>query len=195
MAHSSTHSARFRVAAALLLSSVLPVAADVLYSNLQDLSIPTNFDGVYIDIESGTNDTSGTTFDWDVNLFFGGIGVVNSTGFQPVRETAAGNSTLSNLAWGDTVNSSSTFDSSGDAGGSTDHLGDTFTAGQEGYIGFELTGGNYGWMRVVLDGSGSALVKDWGPTTLAAALALSPPATSCKAARPLQWIHPLVRSR
>ena len=165
MAHSSTHSARFRVAAALLLSSVLPVAADVLYSNLQDLSIPTNFDGVYIDIESGTNDTSGTTFDWDVNLFFGGIGVVNSTGFQPVRETAAGNSTLSNLAWGDTVNSSSTFDSSGDAGGSTDHLGDTFTAGQEGYIGFELTGGNYGWMRVVLDGSGSALVKDWAYDT------------------------------
>ena len=165
MTHSSTHSARFRVAAALLLSSALPVAADVLYSNLQDLSIPTNFDGVYIDIESGTNDTSGTTFDWDVNLFFGGIGVVNSTGFQPVRETDAGNGTLSNLAWGDTVNSSSTFDSSGGTGGSTDHLGSTFTAGTEGYIGFELTGGNYGWMRVVLDGSGSALVKDWAYDT------------------------------
>lgn len=164
MAHSSTHSARFRVAAALLLSSALPVAADVLYSNLQDLSIPTNFDGVYIDIESGTNDTSGTIA-WDVNLFFGGIGVVNSTGFQPVRETDAGNGTLSNLAWGDTVNSSSTFDSSGGTGGSTDHLGSTFTAGTEGYIGFELTGGNYGWMRVVLDGSGSALVKDWAYDT------------------------------
>ena len=164
MAHSSTHSARFRVAAALLLSSALPVAADVLYSNLQDLSIPTNFDGVYIDIESGTNDTSGTIA-WDLNLFFGGIGVVNSTGFQPVRETDAGNGTLSNLAWGDTVNSSSTFDSSGGTGGSTDHLGSTFTAGTEGYIGFELTGGNYGWMRVVLDGSGSALVKDWAYDT------------------------------
>ena len=164
MTHSSTHSARFRVAAALLLSSALPVAADVLYSNLQDLSIPTNFDGVYIDIESGTNDTSGTIA-WDLNLFFGGIGVVNSTGFQPVRETDAGNGTLSNLAWGDTVNSSSTFDSSGGTGGSTDHLGSTFTAGTEGYIGFELTGGNYGWMRVVLDGSGSALVKDWAYDT------------------------------
>jgi autotransporter-associated beta strand protein len=40
-------------------------------------------------------------------------------------------------------------------------MGDTFTAGTEGYIGFQLSSGNYGWMRVVLDGSGSAFVKDW----------------------------------
>jgi autotransporter-associated beta strand protein len=145
---------------ALLLASALPAAADVIYSDLQDLSIPTDLDGIYLDVESGANDTSGTIA-WDVNLFYGGIGAVNTTTFQPVREVDAGNGTLSNLAWGATVNSSSIFDSSGGAGGSTDHLGDTFTAGQEGYIGFQLSSGNYGWMRVVLDGTGSAFVKDW----------------------------------
>jgi autotransporter-associated beta strand protein len=145
---------------ALLLASALPAGADVIYSNLQDLSIPTNFDGIYLDVESGSNDTSGTIA-WDLNLFYGGIGVVNSTSFQPVREVDAGNGTLSNLAWGATVNASSTFDTGGGGGGSTDHLGTNYTAGQEGYLGFQLSSGNYGWMRVVLDGSGSAFVNDW----------------------------------
>lgn len=148
----------------LLLASVLPVSADVIYSNLQDLTIPTTFNGIYLDVESGATDTSGTIA-WDLNLIYGGIGVFNSTDFQPVRETDAGNGTLSNLSSGSIVNSLSTFDSSGGTGASTDHMGDTFTAGTEGYIGFQLTSGNYGWMRVVLDGSGGALVKDWAYDT------------------------------
>jgi len=148
----------------LLLASSLTASADVIYSNLQDLVIPTTFDGIYLDVESGANDTTGT-IDWDLNLIFGGVGVFNSTDFQPVRETDAGNGTLSNLSSGAIVNALSTFDSSGGTGASTDHMGDTFTAGAEGYIGFQLTSGNYGWMRVVLDGSGSAFVKDWAYDT------------------------------
>jgi autotransporter-associated beta strand protein len=160
MKHSSTHYARRCAPMILLLASSLTASADVIYSNLQDLEIPTTFDGIYLDVETGVNDTTGT-IDWGLNLIFGGVAVFNDTDFQPVRETDAGNGTLSNLSSGAIVNASSTFDSSGGTGASTDHMDNTFTAATEGYIGFQLTSGNYGWMRVVLDGSGSAFVKDW----------------------------------
>ena len=119
MIHSSTHSVRLSAAMLLMLASALPVAADVIYSDLQDLSIPTNFDGIYLDVETGANDTTGSIA-WDVNLFYGGIGVVNSIDFQPVREVDAGNGTLSNLSSGAIVNSLSSFNSSGGTGASTD---------------------------------------------------------------------------
>ena len=164
MKHSSTHYARRCAPMILLLASSLTASADVIYSNLQDLVIPTTFDGIYLDVESGAYDTTGT-IDWDLNLIFGGVGVFNSTDFQPVRETDAGDGTLSNLSSGSLVNGASTYDSSDGTGASTDHMGDTFTAGAEGYIGFQLTSGNYGWMRVVFDGSGSALIKDWAYDT------------------------------
>lgn len=76
----------------LLLASFVTASADVIYSNLQDLAIPTTFDGIYLDVETGANDTTGTV-DWDLNLIFGGVGVFNSIDFQPVRETDAGNGT------------------------------------------------------------------------------------------------------
>lgn len=160
MKHAFTHSARRCAPMILLLASSLTASADVIYSNLQDLAIPTTFDGIYLDVETGANDTTGT-IDWDLNLIFGGVGVFNSIDFQPVRETDAGNGTLSNLSSGTIVNASLTFDSSDGTGASIDHMGDTFTAGAEGTIGFQLNSGNYGWMRVVLDGSGSAFIKDW----------------------------------
>jgi autotransporter-associated beta strand protein len=47
-------------------------------------------------------------------------------------------------------------------GGSLDHLGSTFTAGTEGYLGFKLNGSNHGWMRVVFtNNTGGALITDW----------------------------------
>ena len=139
------------------LFSGLSVDADVIYSSLRNLSIPMNFDGIFLDIESGAIDGS----DWDLNLFFGGLGVTNSTGFQPVREVDAGDGTLSNLSFGTKVDALLTFDSSIGPGGSIDHLGSTFTAGEVGYLGYQLSSGNYGWMRLVMDTGGDALVKDW----------------------------------
>ena len=145
---------------ALLLASALPAAAEVIYSNLQDLAIPSTFDGIYLDVETGTNDTTGA-INWDLNFVYGGTDLYNSPNLQPVRQTDSDIGTLSNLSAGTTVNSSSTFDTNGSYGASEDHMGSTLTAGTEGYIGFQLSSGNYGWMRVVLDGSGSAVIKDW----------------------------------
>jgi hypothetical protein len=59
------------------------------------------------------------------------------------------------------IDASSQFLSTG-FGGSQDHVGSTFTAGAEGYIGFKLNGTDYGWMRVVFtNNTGGALIKDW----------------------------------
>jgi len=132
------------------LTLAVPAAGDVIYSNLLDTAIPTNFDGVTISVNGGT-----------INPFFGGVGVANDSALQPLRTGAGGLDTLRNLLFGSTIDSGSIHFSSGD-GGSQDHLGNTFTAGEEGYIGFKLNGTNYGWMRVVFtNNTGGALVKDW----------------------------------
>lgn len=132
------------------LATIPQAEADVIYSNLLDTAIPTTFDGVTINVNGGT-----------LNPFFGGVAVANNTLLQPLRAGTDGLATILNLSFGSTINSSSLYLSSGD-GGSQDHLSNTFTAGQEGYIGFKLNGTNYGWMRVIFtDNTGGAMVKDW----------------------------------
>lgn len=132
------------------LALALPAAADVIYSNFLDTAIPTDYDGVTITVDGGT-----------INPFFGGVGVANDANLQPFRDGTDGLDTILNLALGSTINAGSAFLSSG-AGGSQDHLGSTFTAGEEGYIGFKLNDSDYGWMRVgFTDNTGGAVVKDW----------------------------------
>jgi autotransporter-associated beta strand protein len=167
------------------LALVMPAAADVIYSNLQNLSIPANFDGLYLDVNTGNSNTSMTSpvAGWDINAFYGGKNVANSPGFQPVRTTTGNTSAIVNLAAGAGVGSGSTYSSftwdhdanSGTAQvpgyGSSQMLtgaGGNFTAGTEGYLGFKLytdatyTAANYGWMRVVFtDNTGGAVIKDW----------------------------------
>ncbi len=129
---------------------LVPASADTIYSGLLDTVISTDFDGVTVNIEGGT-----------LNPFFGGVGVANNAALQPLRDGTGDLDTLLNLAAGTTIDGSSLFYSTG-AGGSQDHLGSTFTAGQEGYIGFQLNGADYGWMRVVFtNNTGGALIKDW----------------------------------
>ena len=135
----------------LALALTLPVEADTLYSNLQNIPIPTTFDGVMIDVDG--------TGGWDLNPFFGGVGVANSPAFQPARTGTWCLDPLQDFAAGATIDGSCNFSTL--FGGSDTHLGTTFTAGQEGYIGFKLNG-NYGWMRVVFTGNeAGAVVKDW----------------------------------
>lgn len=126
-----------------------PAIGDTIYSNLQDTTIPTDFTGVFLTVDGGT-----------VNPFFGGVGVANDNLFQPVRDGTGNLDTIQNLAVGSTVDVNQLF--SAGYGGSQDHLGTTFTAGQEGYLGFRTGNGNYGWMRVVFTGNTSgALIRDW----------------------------------
>lgn len=137
--------------AVVAISLIARATADTIYSNLQDTVIPTDFTGVFIDVDGNSN--------WDINPFFGGVGVANSAAFQPVRTSAGNLGTLQNFAVGSSIDVSGIFATG--YGGSQDHLGSTYTAGLEGYLGFRLAG-NYGWMRVIFTGNtAGAVVKDW----------------------------------
>jgi len=142
---------KFRYPTGLVtLALILPAAADTIYSNFQNITIPTNFTGATVNIAGGT-----------INPFFGGVGVANNDQLQPLRTGTGDLATILNLSVGSTIDTSSLYLSTG-YGGSLDHLGSTFTAGSEGYIGFKLNGADYGWMRVVFTANtAGAVIRDW----------------------------------
>ena len=180
--------------ACIALGLVMPAAADVIYSNLQNLSIPANFDGLYLDVNTGNSNTNmaSPVAGWDINPFYGGKFMQNSPAFQPVRATTGNTSAIVNLAGGTSVGSGSTYstftwDNDNNSAtpqvpgyGSSQTLttsGGNFTDGQEGYLGFKLytdatyTVANYGWMRVVFtNNTGGAVIKDWAYDTSGAAI-------------------------
>ena len=146
-------------------------SAGVIYSNLQNLAIPKDNDGIYLNVLTGA--TGFAPFNgWHVNLTFGGINVYNDSTFQPLRVGNTGIDSLRNIATGGLISSVSTNFAT-DMGVSFDHLGTTFTAGSEGYIGFSVNNGvtNYGWMRVVFTGTGTPVIKDWAYDTSGGSLA------------------------
>jgi autotransporter-associated beta strand protein len=126
-----------------------PAFGETIYSNLQDIAIPTDFTGVTLNLEGGT-----------INPFFGGVGVANNDLLQPVRSGSGQLDTILNLSIGSVIDAGDVYATG--YGGSQTHLGTTFTAGQEGIIGFQLNGTDYGWMRVVFTGNeAGAVIKDW----------------------------------
>jgi len=142
------------------LTLFLPASADTIYSGLLDTVIPTDFTGTTVTIGAGT-----------LNPFFGGVGVANNDQLQPLRTGTGNLDTLLKLSAGTVIDASSVNLSTG-YGGSQNHVGSTFTAGQEGYLGFKLNGANYGWMRVVFtNNTGGALIKDWAYDNTAGAIA------------------------
>jgi autotransporter-associated beta strand protein len=158
----------------LLLSLLLlrpdAAKAEIVYSGQQNIAIPTNFDGVYINISSGQFGSSSDS-GWDLNPFFGGLFIANSPTFQPVRSGEGCEDAIVRLAATSVIGGSSTFSSdwggSGDYGG-LGHLGSgatQFTDGKAGYLGFKLTSGVdpvFGWMRVVLTENGqNGLIQSW----------------------------------
>jgi autotransporter-associated beta strand protein len=132
------------------ISLLVPAAADTLYSGLLDTAIPTDFTGATVTIDGGV-----------LNPFFGGVGVANNDLLQPFRDGTGNLDTLLNFSAG-TVLDASTLHLSTGYGGSQDHVGTTFTAGNQGYLGFKLNGTDYGWMRVVFtNNTGGAVIRDW----------------------------------
>jgi autotransporter-associated beta strand protein len=170
-----------RVAAilmALLAVALARTRAAVVYSGLQNLGIPTDSagTGIYLDLDAiltGTDDNSPPP-GWDINPFYGGVGVANSPAFQPVRNGAGNMAPILGLAVGAQVDVTRLFSSG--YGGSDSHLGTQFTAGQEGYLGFKFTTNAgtipyYGWMRVVFTGNtAGAVIKDWAYENTGAAI-------------------------
>ncbi len=162
---------RTLLATALLLCvACLPARAAIIYSGLQNIAIPTDFEGVYIDIDTGSFSTSLIT-GWDINPFFGGSAIGNSAAFQPARTGLNNDDPIVNLSYGDVVNDG-LFYSTGE-GGSGDpvsHLGfdsNQFQPGVEGYLGFmfttnESSGPYYGWMHVLFtSNTASGMIYDW----------------------------------
>jgi len=138
------------LAGLLALALCVPVAAETIYSGLLNTEIPTDFTGVTITIDGGT-----------INPFFGGVAVANNDALQPYRDGTDNLDTLLNLSAGTVIDANLLYLSDG-SGGSQDHLGSTFTAGQEGYIGFKLNDTDYGWIRVVFtNNTGGAMILDY----------------------------------
>ena len=164
--HSSFHLALLTF---VILSFVIRHSAHsaVIYSGLQNIPIPTTFDGVYIDIDNGATSTS-TILGWDINPFFGGYGVGNSAAFQPAREGTSNMDSIIRLNLGDLISSARLY-TTGEAG-SSDHIGgdaNQFSAGSEGYLGFKFTtnsnaGPFYGWMRATFTvNTSGGVISDW----------------------------------
>ena len=186
---------------ALLLSTTAP-AAVIYYSGIVDIPIPTTFNGVYLDIatqvdstpsnESPSVQTDSYTVgynqpsSWDVNFFFGGIGIAYSDTFQPfVDDTVSNRSQILNVALGTVIIDeavsrtlgTAAFGGSGRSNQSTgeshfdipdldsDPAYSAFTPGVEGYIAFVLNPGIeefYGWLRVTLKNDGTVgTIHDW----------------------------------
>ncbi len=140
----------------------------VTYSGLQNIPIPTNFDGVYVDIDNGSISTTPSA-GWDVNFFFGGLGIAASTYFQPARVGTRIEDTVVEYELTDGINGSLLFAGAQETG-SSDHLGpgvNQFHDGVEGYVGFMFTkndnsGPYYGWMRVTLTANTpGGVISDW----------------------------------
>lgn len=157
----------------LLLGTTAPAA--VVYSGVQNVSIPFGVGEVYVNVITNANTSSYPgdfeTAPWIV-AFFGGSGIGTGPLIRTVvtGSVVAGAEQTANLAPGTVVNSMSRF-SIGDAGfnGSETHTGaaiNQFQLGTQGYIGYEfeptVSGPSYfGVMRITVDNLGGALIHDW----------------------------------
>ena len=164
MSHTSS---RFLIAwplaGALALCGAGSAVGAIIHTDpLDDIAIPANFEGVNLDVNG-----DGT---WDLNFFFGGLGVANNDSLRPVATASSSNIRL--LSLGSEVKTTSLFtdgygvsgaeDNSGHLGPGTSQFGD----GAVGYMGFKLDRPSstpvYGWMQVVLTRNGSGgVIKDW----------------------------------
>jgi hypothetical protein len=141
-------------ASALLLLGATTASAAIISSGNVNIPIPTDYAGVYIDIDTFATGVAEFT-GWDVNFAFGGSEIYNSAAFQAVRAGTGFTDAYLNLADGATVSSSTPSYSSG-FGGSLTHLGvavDQFAPDGIGSIGFQFTANDssgpfYGYMNV-----------------------------------------------
>lgn len=171
-------------ASSLLLAASAPAA--IIYSGLQDVSLPNDPEGVYLNVFTG-NVSSSVPGNWSsapvINPFFGGTAIGTSPLLLPV---ITGADQILNLAYGTLVGLSSTF-AAGESGSST-HVGpaaNQFQLGVEGYLGYQFqstVGGQvyYGFMRITIDNDGSgATIHDWSYDDTGAPIAVPEPGRAC----------------
>jgi autotransporter-associated beta strand protein len=152
------------------LGGASPAGAAILYSGVQDISIPGDFEGVYLNVtthQSSANEFTG----WDMNAFFGGLGIANSPTFQPARVGTGSEDLIRSIGFGTVVGSGLTYSTDYGGSGAEDesgHVGPAdgqFHSGVKSYIGFTLTRADQlfnGWMQVTLFANGSVgQIHDW----------------------------------
>jgi autotransporter-associated beta strand protein len=151
-----------------LLWSVVSAHAGVTYSGYQNIGIPQNFGGLYLNVSTGATDFSQPA-DWNssswINPFFGGVYIGSSELLRPV---ITGPDQILNLSTGTLVSSASTF-ATGESGSAT-HIGEEagqFTLGTAGTMGFQFKtypGGTtqWGWLNITIDNTGTGVIRDWG---------------------------------
>ena len=170
---SSFAAKRHGVLLGLSLLLLRPDAAlsEIVFSGDRNIAIPTNFDGVYINIGNGQFGSSPVS-GWDLNPFFGGLFIANSPNFQPARIGDDCEDAIIRLAPTSVIGGNLTYSSdwggSGAEGGQG-HLGSgplQFADGKSGYFGFKLVSEEadplYGWMQVVLTENGAnGRIQSW----------------------------------
>lgn len=155
---------------AVLLAGAVESRAAIIFSGPMDLAIPDNFDGVYLNLT--TEATANSPFDgWDINAFFGGLGVANSPAFQPARTGFEAEAQILPISIGDVIGSGLAYSTGYGGSGAEDdsgHLGSgqtQFADGIPSYIGVALHREAtifYGWMRVVFTRNGTGgMLQSW----------------------------------
>lgn len=146
---------------------VPPSHGAVIYSGVQNLSVPQSPDGLYLNVYSGATEggqpVSWNTAPW-LNLFFGGVYIATDDLFLPV---ITGGDQVVNLAVGTLIDGSSTFASA--ESGSATHLGGgplQFQLATPGYMGFAFrqnVGGPlyYGWLQFTINNASPGVIHDW----------------------------------
>lgn len=115
-----THLILLAAAASLMLLATSAPAA-VIYSGLQNINIPNDFEGVYLNTLTAAATTT-QPGSWNnapmINPFFGGTAIATSDFLRPV---ITGTDQIENLAYSTVVGQGSNF-ASGESGSST-HIG------------------------------------------------------------------------
>lgn len=161
-----------------LLAFLIPHSAHsaVVYSGIQNLSVPQDLGGLYLNVFTGATATL-QPGDWNtapwINPFFGGVSIGNSDLLRPNTDGAGRDL---KVAIGSIVNN--TLDFAPGEAGSTTHVGagaDQFQLGAQGLLAFEMqetVGGpnRYGWMRIVINNTGVGTIVDWAYDTTASSI-------------------------
>lgn len=145
----------------------LPAQSAVVYSGMQNLAIPLNFDGLYLNpytgATSGSQPGAWNTEPW-INPFFGGVYIGNDA---LLRSVITGIDQIVNLTSGTMIDASSNF-VAGESG-STTHVGagaNQFQIGAPGFIGFAFepnpSGSTlFGWLQITIENTGAGTIHDW----------------------------------
>ena len=159
-----------------LLWPVVSAHAGVTYSGYQNIAVPQDFNGLYLNVTTGATAFSQPA-DWNssswINPIFGGVHAGSSDLLRPV---ITGSDQILNLGTGTLISSASTF-ATGESG-STTHVGaeaGQFTLGTVGTMGFQFEtapGGTtqYGWLNITISNTGAGVIRDWGYEAVAGSI-------------------------